>query len=52
MFGKGKEEATGGWRKIHKEELIICIIHLCLLRRMRWTESVAQLGEIAEHINR
>jgi hypothetical protein len=49
IFGPKRDEVTGGWRKLHNEELrdlysspnIIRIIK----RRMRWARHVAQMGE-------
>jgi hypothetical protein len=50
IFGPRRNEVTGGWRKLHNEELynlysspsIIIIINS---RRMRWAEHVAQMGK-------
>jgi hypothetical protein len=41
---------TGGWRKLHNEELhdlysLPCIIRIIKSRRMRWGGHVAQMGE-------
>jgi hypothetical protein len=41
---------TGGWRKLHNEELNILysspsIIRMIKLRRMRWAVHVARMGE-------
>jgi hypothetical protein len=41
---------TGGWRKLHNEELhnfysLPSIIRIIKLRRMRWAGHVARMGE-------
>jgi hypothetical protein len=41
---------TGGWRKLHNEELhnlysSPCIIRIIKWRRMRWAGHVARMGE-------
>jgi hypothetical protein len=49
-FGLKRDEVTGKWRKLHNEELnnlysssnIVLVIKL---RRMRWAEHVARMGE-------
>jgi hypothetical protein len=46
---------TGGWRKLHKEELhnlysSAGIIRMIKLRRMRWTGHVARRGSRGMHI--
>jgi hypothetical protein len=49
MFGLKRDEVTGGWRKLHNEDLhdlyssrsVIRIIK----RRMRWAGHVARIGE-------
>jgi hypothetical protein len=46
IFGPKKDEAIGGWRKLHNEELhnlysYPSIIRMIKLRRMRWTGHVA-----------
>jgi hypothetical protein len=46
---------TGGWRKLHNEELhhlysVMSIIRMIKLRRMRWTGHVAQLGGRRMHM--
>jgi hypothetical protein len=50
IFGPKKDEVTGGWRKLHNEELRdLCsspsIIRIIRSRRMRWAGHVAQTGE-------
>jgi hypothetical protein len=54
IFGPKKDEETGGWRKLHNEELhnlysspsIIRII----TRRIRWAGNVARMGRRGMHI--
>jgi hypothetical protein len=41
---------TGGWRKLHNEELhnlysSLSIIRMMKSRRMRWAENIARIGE-------
>jgi hypothetical protein len=51
IFGPKRDEVTGGWRKLHNEELhnlhsspnLIIIIKS---RRIRWAEYVAQIGGV------
>jgi hypothetical protein len=50
MFGPKSDEVTGGWRKLHKEELrglysSPSIIRIIKSRRMRWVGHVARMGE-------
>jgi hypothetical protein len=50
IFGPNRVELTGGWRKLHNEELhnlysSPSIITMIKSRRMRWTGHVAQMGE-------
>jgi hypothetical protein len=45
-----RDEVTGGWRKVHNEELRdLCssssIIRIMKSRRMRWAGHVARMGE-------
>jgi hypothetical protein len=49
-FGLKRDEVTGGWRKLHNEELrdfysSLSIIRIIKSRRMRWAGHVAQMGE-------
>jgi hypothetical protein len=50
IFGPKWDEVTGEWRKLHNEELHILysspnIIRQIKLRRLRWAEQVARIGE-------
>jgi hypothetical protein len=50
IFGPKREEVTGGWRKLHNEELhdlysSPSIIKIIKSRRMRWAGHVARKGE-------
>jgi hypothetical protein len=50
IFGPKRDEVTGEWRKLHKEQLndmysspnIVCVIKS---RRMRWAGHVARMGQ-------
>jgi hypothetical protein len=49
IFGPKGDEVTGGWRKLHNEELHNLysspnIIRMIKSRRMRWTGNVAGMG--------
>jgi hypothetical protein len=49
-FGSKRCEVTGGWRKLHNEELrdlypSPSIIRIMKLRRMIWAVHVARMGE-------
>jgi hypothetical protein len=49
IFGLKRDEVTGGWRKLHNEELRVFysspgIIKIIESRRMRWTGHVARIG--------
>jgi hypothetical protein len=49
IFGPKRDEVTGGWRKLHEEELYNSysspsIIRMIQSRRMRWAGHVAQTG--------
>jgi hypothetical protein len=53
IFGPKRDEVTGGWRKLHSEELHILysspnIIRQIKSRRMRWVGHVACMGEETE----
>jgi hypothetical protein len=50
IFGPKRDEVTGGWRKLHNEELcdlysLPSIITIIKSRRMRWTGHEARMGE-------
>jgi hypothetical protein len=50
IFGPRRDEVTGGWRKLHNEELhdlysSPSIIRIIKSRRIRWAEHVARMGE-------
>ena len=49
IFGPKRNEVTGEWRKLHKEELndLYCspnIVRVIESRRMRWAGHVARMG--------
>jgi hypothetical protein len=51
IFGPKRDEVTGGWRKLHNEELhglysSPIIIRVIKARRMRWAGHVARMGEV------
>jgi hypothetical protein len=51
IFGPKRDEVTGGWRKLHNEELHgLCsspsIVRVIKARRMRWAGHVARMGEV------
>ena len=46
VFGPKRDEVTGGWRKLHNEELsdlysLLNIVRVVKSRRMRWAGHVA-----------
>jgi len=50
IFGPRRDEVTGEWRGLHKEELNDLypspnIVRVIKYRRMRWTGHVARMGE-------
>jgi hypothetical protein len=50
IFGPKSDGVTGGWRKLHNEELhnlysLPSIIRIIKSRRMMWAGHVAQIGE-------
>jgi hypothetical protein len=51
IFGPERDEVTGGWRKLHNEELhdlysSTSIIRVINARRMRWAGHVARMREV------
>jgi hypothetical protein len=55
IFGPKRGEVTGGWRKLHNEELHILysypsIIRMIKSRKMRWAGHVARIWEKMEYI--
>jgi hypothetical protein len=51
IFGPKRDEVTGGWIKLHNEELLglyssPSIVRVIKARRMRWAEDVARMGEV------
>jgi hypothetical protein len=44
IFGQKKNEVTGGWRKLHKEELHN-LYYLPIIMRMRWAGNVARIAK-------
>jgi hypothetical protein len=51
IFGPKRDEVTGGWIKLHNEELhglysSTSIVRVIKARRMRWAGHVARLGEV------
>jgi hypothetical protein len=49
IFGPKRDEVTGGWRKLHNEELHGLysspgIVRVIKTRRMRWVGHVARMG--------
>jgi hypothetical protein len=50
IFGPKRDEVTGGWRKLHNEELHVLysspsIVRVIKTRKMRWAGHVACMGE-------
>jgi hypothetical protein len=50
IFGSKRDEGTGGWRKVHVEELHVLyilssIIRIIKSRKMRCMGHMAQMGE-------
>jgi hypothetical protein len=50
VFGPGRDEVTGEWRKLHIEELndlysLPNIVRVVKSRRMRWAGHLARMGE-------
>jgi hypothetical protein len=56
IFGPKKDEVTGGWRKLHNEELhglysSSGIVRVIKARRMRRAGHVARMGEVRAAYN-
>jgi hypothetical protein len=54
-FGPKRDEVTGGWRRLHNEDLHNLysspnIITMIKSRRTRWAGHVARMGGEEEHI--
>jgi hypothetical protein len=48
IFGPKRDGVTGGWRKLHNDELrnfLPSIMRIIKTRWMRWAGHVAQMGE-------
>jgi hypothetical protein len=55
IFGPKRDEVTGGWRKLHNDELHSLysspsIIRMIKSRRMRWAGHVARMGRRGMHV--
>jgi hypothetical protein len=55
IFGRRRDEVTGGWRKLHNEELhdlysSPSVIRIIKARRMKWAGHVARMGKREMHI--
>jgi hypothetical protein len=51
IYGPKRDEVTGGWRKLHNEELhglysSPSAVRVIKARRMRWAGHVARMGEV------
>jgi hypothetical protein len=56
IFGPKRDEVTGGWRKLHNEELhgfysSPSIVREIKARRMRWAGHVARMEEVRDAYN-
>jgi hypothetical protein len=56
IFGPKRDEVTGGWRKLHNEELrglysSPSIGRVIQSRKMRWAGHVARMGEVRNAYN-
>jgi hypothetical protein len=51
IFGRKRDEVTGGWSKLHNEELHVLysspsIVRVIKTRRLRWAGHVARMEEL------
>jgi hypothetical protein len=46
LFGPKREEVTGGWRRLHNEELQNLYVLQMLLGGIRWARHLARMGDI------
>jgi hypothetical protein len=51
IFGPKRDKVTGGWRKLHNEELhglysSLSIVRVIKVGRMRWAGHVARMREV------
>jgi hypothetical protein len=44
IFGHKRDEVTGGWRKLHKEEFHNLYSSPNIIGRIRWTGHVVHMG--------
>jgi hypothetical protein len=56
IFGPKRDGVTGGWRKLHNEELhnfysSPSILRIIKSRRMRWAAHVARMGRREMHVS-
>jgi hypothetical protein len=57
IFGRKRQDVTGGWRKLHNEELHdlysspVIIIRVIKARRMIWAGHVARMREVRNAYN-
>jgi hypothetical protein len=56
IFGSKRDEVTGGWRKLHNEELhglysSPSIVRVIKARRMRWAGHLACMGKVTGAYN-
>jgi hypothetical protein len=45
MFGPGRDDMTGEWRKLHNDELRNLYSSPDIIRQMKWAGHVARMGE-------
>jgi hypothetical protein len=55
IFGRKRDEVTGGWRKLHEELHGLysspSIVRVMKAMRMRWAGHVARMGEVRDAYN-